>query len=197
MSRRIFAVYQFSADLKKCGHSCSVSLTEDALKIPPVHAELSVSGWFASMTRVDAPIVLSGDISCDHLVVGGGWMGLHCARRLAELDPNSTVVLVDAGRIGNNAAGRCAGFAIDLAHNPRNKHFAEDVKGNREEYHINQDGLAYIRQAVQDLGVECDWSPEGKYHSAATANGVSNLQKFAQALDNLGQTYSWVEKNEI
>ena len=45
-------------------------------------------------------------------------MGLHTARRLAELAPDAQIALVDAGDIGNGAAGRCAGFAIDLAHNP-------------------------------------------------------------------------------
>lgn len=167
------------------------------MKIPAVHAEPTVSGWYASLGNVAPAQILSKEIECDHLVIGGGWMGLHCARRLAELEPDASIVLVDAGRIGNNAAGRCAGFAIDLAHNPRNKHFAEDIKGNKEEYHINLEGIAYMRQTVEELGVDCDWSAEGKCHSAATSGGVQNLKKFAVALDNLNQEYSWVEKDEI
>jgi hypothetical protein len=107
------------------------------MKIMPVHKEPTRSGWYAALGARPASQKLTADIDCDFLVVGGGWMGLHCARRLGELAPQSSVVLVDAGRIGDGAAGRCAGFAIDLAHNPRNKHFAEDKKGNEEEFHIN------------------------------------------------------------
>lgn len=85
---------------------------------------------------------------------------MHCARRLGELAPDARIVRVDAGRIGgrigDGAAGRCAGFAIDLAHNPRNKHFAEDKKGNEEEFHVNVEGITYLRQAVEELGVGCD-----------------------------------------
>ncbi|MER8436880.1 FAD-binding oxidoreductase [Mesorhizobium sp. M1312] len=124
-------------------------------------------------------------------------MGLHAARRYAELNPDTSVVLVDAGRIGNNASGRCMGFVIDLAHNPRKQDFVEDIKGNNEELSVNLDGIAYIRSAVEEHGVDCDWDPQGKYHSAATAHGVEDLRRFSEALDVLGQKYSWVERAEI
>jgi glycine/D-amino acid oxidase-like deaminating enzyme len=137
------------------------------------------------------------DMSCDCLVIGAGWMGLHAARRFAELQPDKKVVLVDAGRIGNNASGRCMGFAIDLAHNPRKQDFVEDIEGNREELQTNLEGIEYLRSAVEELGVECDWDPQGKYHSAATEHGVQDLVKFSQALDRMGQSYNWVERSDI
>lgn len=116
--------------------------------------------------------MLDADITCDYVVVGGGWMGLHAARRLGELAPEACVVLVDAGRIGDGAAGRCAGFAIDLAHNSRNKDFSEDKKGNEEEFNVNSEGITYLQSAVEELGVDCDWDPSGKYHAAATDRGL-------------------------
>jgi glycine/D-amino acid oxidase-like deaminating enzyme len=124
-------------------------------------------------------------------------MGLHAARRFAELRPEASVILVDAGRIGNNASGRCMGFAIDLAHNPRKRDFVEDVQGNREELLVNLQGTAYLRSAVEELGVECDWDPQGKYHSAATDHGIADLLNFSQALDRMGQRYRWIERDEI
>ena len=124
-------------------------------------------------------------------------MGLHAARRFAELQPDASVVLVDAGRIGNNASGRCMGFVIDLAHNPRKRDFVEDIKGNQEELAVNLEGISYIRSAIEEHGVSCDWDPQGKYHSAATDHGVADLRHFSEALDKLGQNYSWVEKEEI
>lgn len=124
-------------------------------------------------------------------------MGLHCARRLGELASDATVTLVDAGRIGDNAAGRCAGFAIDLAHTPRNKHFAEDIKGNEEEFHVNVEGINYMRSAVEELGVKCDWDPSGKYHAAATKRGYRCLEAMADALTQIGKEYSWVGEKDI
>ena len=158
----------------------------------PVHMEPTRSGWFAALGPRPAANQLDADIACDYLVVGGGWVGLHCARRLGKLTPDARVVLVDAGRIGDGAAGRCAGFAIDLAHNPRNKHFAEDKKGNEEEFHVNSEGIDYLRQAVEELGVDCDWDPAGKYHAAATERGQKCLTEMSAALKQIGKEHRWL-----
>ncbi|UIJ91805.1 FAD-binding oxidoreductase [Sinorhizobium meliloti] len=167
------------------------------IAISPPHAEGTPSGWYVT-SGPELPLnVLKGDVDCDCLVIGAGWMGLHAARRYAEVRPESSVVLVDAGRIGNNASGRCMGFAIDLAHNPRKHDFVEDVQGNLDELHANLEGNAYLRSAVEEHGVECDWDPQGKYHSAATDHGVADLVSFSNALDRMGQKYRWVEKDEI
>ena len=110
--------------------------------------EVTDSGWFATLGDVKLAPSLSARVEADWVVDGGGWFGANAARRLAELRPQDSVVLVDAGAIGNNAAGRCAGFAIDLAHNPRNPNFAEDEKGNIEEQEINVEGIDFLRDEV-------------------------------------------------
>src|SRR5262245_18900811 len=167
------------------------------IAVQPPYPEPTVSGWYATSGPELPLIPHQGDTVCECLVIGGGWMGLHAARRYAELRPDARVILVDAGRIGNNASGRCMGFAIALVHNPRKRDFVEDVKGNREELAANLEGNAYLRSAVEELGVDCDWDPQGKYHSAATDHGIADLTAFSRALDRMGQNYRWVERDEI
>ena len=167
------------------------------MEIYPVQLEPTHSGWFATLSNIEKSKPLASDITCDYLIVGGGWMGLHAARRLAELAPDAQIALVDAGDIGNGAAGRCAGFAIDLAHNPRNKHFAEDKKGNEDEFHVNSEGIAYMQDAVEKLGIDCDWDPSGKYHAAATERGKACLDEMSMALNQLRKDHRWVSAHEI
>jgi len=167
------------------------------LHIPPPHKEATHSGWYLASGEELALVALTKDANCDCLVIGAGWMGLHAARRMAEIDPQARVMLVDAGRIGDNASGRCMGFAIDLAHNPRKADFVENIQENHDELAVNLEGTAYLKQAVEELGVECDWDPQGKYHSAATEHGVRDLLNFSKALDRMGQHYRFVEREEI
>ncbi len=166
-------------------------------KIKNLPHELTDSGWFAMLGPVQAHQALKGRVEADWVVVGGGWFGVHAARRMAELRPDDSVVLVDAGVIGNSAAGRCAGYAIDLAHNPRNPNFALDEKGNIEERDINLEGVAYLRDGVERYGIQCDWSPEGKTHSAVTPRGEACLKTFASALDRIGEKYAWYSAAEM
>ena len=66
------------------------------------------NGWLEILGPQPEPTVLTGDLVVDHVVIGAGYGGLAVARRLAELDPAAEIVLVEADRIGNNAAGRCS-----------------------------------------------------------------------------------------
>lgn len=166
-------------------------------KIAKLPKELTDSGWFSMLGPVEAHPALRGRVEVDWAVVGGGWFGMHAARRMAELRPQDSIVLLDAGMIGNNAGGRCAGYAIDLAHNPRNPNFAEDEQGNIDERDINLEGVEYLRDGVERHGIQADWSPEGKTHAAASANGEACLQGFAKALDRIGERYSWYSAGEM
>ena len=167
------------------------------MEIYPVQLEPTHSGWYATLDNNKKSDSLSSHITCDYLIIGGGWTGLHAARRLGELSPDANIVLVDAGHIGNGSAGRCSGFAIDLAHNPKNKHFAEDKKANEDEFHVNSEGIAYMKNAVEELGIDCDWDPSGKYHAAATARGKVCLDEMSIALTQLGKEHRWISAEEI
>ena len=167
------------------------------MKVYPVQLEPTHSGWYATLEKNNELDPLSSHITCDYLIIGGGWTGLHAARRLGELSPQANIVLVDAGHIGNGSAGRCSGFAIDLAHNPKNKNFTENKKENEDEFHLNSEGIAYMKNAVDELDIDCDWDPSGKYHAAATARGKTCLDEMSIALNELGKEHRWINAEEI
>jgi glycine/D-amino acid oxidase-like deaminating enzyme len=166
-------------------------------RIKVLPSEVTDSGWFSTLNNVAEPSVLKGTVHTDFLVIGAGWVGVNAARRLAEVNPDKHVVLIDAGRVGNSTGGRCAGYAIDLAHNPRKRNFAESESENMEESYMNREGIDYLRSAVEELGVECDWSPEGKIHVSCSDRGDSCLKEFARAMDRIGEPYEWYEFDKL
>ena len=155
------------------------------------------NGWLETLPPLPPPLRIAGSIHVDYAVVGGGFTGLAAARRLAELDPQASVALIDAGRIGNNSAGRNSGFAIDQAHNIRARNFAGSLDTERQQISLNRAGQDYLRDIVTRHGIDCDWREEGKIHGAATGRGQALIRTYSGNLDLLGASYRWIEAPEM
>lgn len=155
------------------------------------------NGWLRILPDLPEPQVVTGSLSFDYVVIGGGYGGLAAARRLGELNPGASVALVDAGRIGNNSAGRCSGFIIDHAHNIRAKSFADAPDESRKGIALNRAGLEWLAEIVQSQGISCGWRPEGKVHAAASDAGVAQLEIFAASLEAVEEDYTMMDAAEL
>ena len=155
------------------------------------------NAWLEILPPLPSATMLDGAIQADHVVVGGGFGGLAAARRLAELNPAASIVLIEADRIGNNAAGRCSGFIIDHAHNIRAKGFADDTENAKRGIALNREGVDWLAEIVERENIECDWRPEGKIHAAASASGAKTLDSFAKSLDAVDEDYSMLDATEL
>jgi glycine/D-amino acid oxidase-like deaminating enzyme len=51
-----------------------------------------------------------GELSCDVLVVGGGYTGMWTAWQISQLEPEANVILIEAGHCGHGPSGRNGGF---------------------------------------------------------------------------------------
>ncbi|MHC6803659.1 FAD-dependent oxidoreductase, partial [Vibrio antiquarius] len=63
-------------------------------------------GWYHALPSIAEKPALKGKQTADYAVLGAGFAGLAMARRLAELQPNARIILIDAQRIGQGASGR-------------------------------------------------------------------------------------------
>jgi len=73
--------------------------------------------WIDEATggRPAAPLSpLDGDVAADHLVIGGGFLGLWTAWFLAEAQPGARIVVLEAARCGYGPSGRNGGFVSPL-----------------------------------------------------------------------------------
>ncbi|MCP5072463.1 MAG: FAD-binding oxidoreductase, partial [Rhodobacteraceae bacterium] len=135
---------------------------------------------------------LSGDVTADWIVLGAGYAGLAAARRLAENCPDREIALIDAGEVGENASGRNSGFAIDLPHNVGSS--LEELEGSQRYMRLARAAVAHLEDMVERHDITCDWSRDGKYHTAVSARGVREvLEPFAKEMEALVEPFEWIE----
>ncbi len=136
--------------------------------------------WLDDPDRPAARGGVSGLVSTDLLVVGGGFAGLWTALIAKERDPKRRVVLVEGNRIGWAASGRNGGFCeASLTHGPENGelHFADEMPVlNR----LADENFAGIRAAIERYGIDAEWEETGVLTVATEPHQIDWLREAAE-----------------
>lgn len=150
------------------------------------------NGWSAILPAREAHEHLTGDVTADWLVLGGGYAGLAAARRLAKNCPDQKIVLLEAGEAGENASGRNSGFGIDLPHNVGSS--LDELDGSHRFMRLARMAIDHLEDVVTTHDVTCDWKRAGKYHTAVSPRGTRQvLEPFRRELEALGEPFEWIE----
>ena len=154
------------------------------------------NGWSKILPPRTPKAALGGKHRCNWLVIGGGYVGLAAARRLAENRPDDSILLLEAGEVGENASGRNSGFAIDLPHTTSSN--KDELEGSHRYMALARAAIEYHETQIERHRIECDWSQRGKYQTASSRAGIGEyLEPFMQELDALNEPYTWIEKDDL
>ncbi|MGH3642596.1 MAG: NAD(P)/FAD-dependent oxidoreductase, partial [Mycobacterium sp.] len=152
-----------------------------------IERSLAVSAFgsmWLDMARPEYP-ALSGSITCDLLVVGGGYAGLWTALHAAQRNPDRRIVLIDAYRIGWAASGRNGGFVeASITHGRENgkTRWAGEIDQLEAMGLENLDGM---QAEIERLGLDVEWQRTGMLAVATEPHQVSWLKE--SAADGDGQ----------
>lgn len=157
------------------------------------------SGWVAMLPRRKPNPSLQGHISADVVIIGGGFAGLSAARRLFELDPSLKVAVLEAGIIGEAAAGRNSGFIIDLPHDVSSEEYGGDsARKSLEAIEISRTAIRLASTIAAEQGWSRDiFDPCGRYSVAISKEGDDHLVNYAGQLEKLGERHTLLNAREI
>jgi glycine/D-amino acid oxidase-like deaminating enzyme len=156
----------------------------------------SSNGWSRILPPRSPRPALSGQHRASWVVIGAGYVGLAAARRLADNRPQDSILLLEAGEVGENASGRNSGFAIDLPHVIGSNQ--EELEGSHRYMALARAAIAYHETQIECFSIDCDWSQPGKYQTASSDEGVQEfLQPFMRELDSLDEPYTWIDREDL
>jgi len=161
-------------------------LTRHSAKRLPV--QLGPAAWNTILGPQPAARVLDGDRTADFVVIGAGFAGLSAARRLTQLQPNARIVVLDADRVAEGAAGRNSGFMIDLPHDLQSEDYA-GAGDDRAMIDLNRHAIGFACSAVENYAIDPNYfDPAGKVNGAVSEAAQQHNASYARHLQSLGET---------
>ena len=139
---------------------------------------------------------LNSNELCDWLIVGAGYTGLSAARKLAQLQPNKNIILVDAQLAGEGASSRNSGYLVDTTLNDgftSNK----DIENYKKKTNIYDLGIKTVKKFIKEYQVSCDWNETGKYFASSKIEDEKLLINFSKTLTRLGFQNNFFHNKEL
>lgn len=155
------------------------------------------SGWNALLVDRVGRSVPPKEKCFDTVVIGSGVTGAAAARRVAELEPNSNILLIDSSSAGEGSAGRNSGFLINLPHNTGMSGHGSPVQIARKQIDLYNCGLGWLKSLVDRYQIDCGWNSAGKYHAAATEDGERSLRSTLKQYRKWGVDYVELGRDEL
>lgn len=155
------------------------------------------AAWSALLGAQPPAVELDTDLTADVVVVGAGFAGLSAARRLTQLDPNARVIVLEAGRVAEGAAGRNSGFMIDLPHDLASDDYA-GAGDDKTMIALNRQAIAFARSAVEQYQIDHNFFDEvGKVNGAAGDTGHAHNVNYARHLETLGENSEMLDPAQM
>lgn len=155
------------------------------------------AAWNSILGPAPARTSLQGARTADVVIVGAGFAGLSAARRVLQLQPEASVVVLEAGRIAEGSAGRNSGFMIDLPHELTSDDYAGSGD-DRAMIALNRHAIGFAGEAVDEYQIDSNFfDRSGKVNGAASDSAHAHNESYAQHLTSLGENSEMLDERSM
>ena len=152
--------------------------------------------WINNIDKRTNIRTLSKNLECEWLIVGAGYTGLSAARKLAEIYPNKTIILIDAQLAGEGASSRNSGYLVDTTLNDGFTS-ARDLENYKKKTDIYKLGIEAVKNFIKEYQVDCDFNECGKYYASSKIDDLKILENFSKILSKLNYENSLLFNNNL
>jgi glycine/D-amino acid oxidase-like deaminating enzyme/nitrite reductase/ring-hydroxylating ferredoxin subunit len=148
------------------------------------------SYWLATTPESNYP-ALSGDISVDVAIIGGGIVGITSAFILKQA--GVSVAVIEADRIVKGVTGYTTAKITSQHNLIYNRLISQLGRGQAKQYaESNQAAIERIEYIVRSWGISCDFAHKPAYVYAGSEDSVQNIRDEVRAARSLGLP-AWFE----
>lgn len=155
------------------------------------------AAWNSILGPAPLRPALEGAHTADVVIIGAGFAGLSAARRVLQLQPQASVVVLEAGRVAEGSAGRNSGFMIDLPHELTSEDYA-GAGDDRAMIALNRHAIGFAGEAVDDYQIDSNFFDRaGKVNGAASDTAHAHNESYAQHLASLGEGSQMLDAQDM
>ncbi len=153
--------------------------------------------WLDSLQPVEANSPLNKNISCDLLIVGGGFCGLWAAIQAKEQAPDRPVVLIEAKSVANGASGRPAAIlSTSVMHGIENteRMFPSEVA---ELEQLGRENMHGFEDAIDRYQIDCDLEWSGEMTVSIGDDGLDTIDHDFELYTKYGHEVEKLNKAQV
>ncbi|MEP2717841.1 FAD-binding oxidoreductase [Pseudophaeobacter sp.] len=158
-------------------------------------SDLTSSLWHKTCQETPASSALTGEVTADMVVIGGGYTGCSAALRAAEM--GASVCLIEAEVFGYGGSGRNVGLSnagLWLPPEEINAQLGKEVGSKLSQALGEAPDLVY--GLIERHGIACEPVRNGTLHCAHAPSGRPDLQRRADQLQAIGAPVQLLDAGE-
>ncbi len=158
------------------------------------------SFWLRDYGLYQPNQALAADITADVCIIGGGFSGLSTAYEFKKINPNATVVVIEAAVIGFGASGRNGGFSMKLfGLEPEVTVLRWGEQRTVEAHHYMMKAVEHVKQLTEEHNFQSDYQHPGMFRVAYSDRQLKRLSKTYELFQKLGidSDMSWRSKEAL